>query len=83
LPSLFCSEFSENLLGRPALPGQILLVALFDMGANLGVLEFEVVLKLIDVHEASDWDAVLFEDDVFLVEMDPLDQGAKIDAGFG
>jgi hypothetical protein len=43
---------------------QVFLIALADMGADLGALEFEVVLKLIDVHHTSDGDPILLKNEI-------------------
>jgi hypothetical protein len=40
-------------------------------------VEIEVVLELVDVHEAGEGDAVLLEDHVLLVEVDALDDGTE------
>ena len=37
-------------------------------------------LVYLNVHETGDRDPVLPEDEIFLVEMDPLDQGAEVHA---
>ena len=76
-------ELLEKLLGRPALAGEVFLVALADVLPDLRVPALEVILELVNVHQARDRDAVLFEDDVLLVEVDPLDQGAEVYAGLG
>jgi hypothetical protein len=78
-----CSTFGAELFEGPTLPGEVLLVALSDMFADLGILQFEVVLELVDVHEPSDGDTVLFEDDILLVEMDALDHRAEVNSGLG
>ena len=71
------SEFLEKLFCGSALAGQEFLPTLGDVGADLRIVEFKVVLELIDVHEAGERDAVLLEDDVRLAEVDPLHDGAE------
>ena len=51
------------------------------MLADLRVLEFEVVLECINIHEAYDGDTVLLENEVLLIEVDQLYQGPEMDAG--
>jgi len=45
---------------------EIFLIALADVLAHFAVLELQVVLKLVNIHHASDRDAVLLKDEVFL-----------------
>jgi len=80
-PSLPLAEFLEEFLGRAALAGEVLLAALSDVLADLRVPKLKVVLELMNVHDTGDGDAVLFEDDVLLVQVNSFDQGTKIDAG--
>ena len=75
------SEFLEELRCWATLAGEVLLVARADVGADLWIPNLEVVLELVDVHEANDRDAVLFEDEVLLVEADSFDYGAQIHSG--
>jgi hypothetical protein len=76
-------EFCKKCFSWTTLPRQILFVAVADMCADLWVLEFEVVLEFIDIHYAGDWDTIFFEYDVFLVEMNLLDQGTEVIASLG
>ena len=55
-------ELLQELLERPALAREEILTTLGDVRPNLGVLEFEVVLELVNVHDAGDGDPVLLED---------------------
>jgi hypothetical protein len=55
------------------------LVAFADVLAHPRVLEFEVVLKLVNVHDTGQGDAVFLKDEILLVEMDALDHGTKVD----
>jgi len=65
---------------RPAFAGEVLTIALPDVSANLRIAQLEVVLELVDVHDAGDGDAIFLEDEVLLVETNPPDHGAKVDA---
>jgi hypothetical protein len=75
------AEFLEELPGWSALAREVFLVALSDMLADLRVLQFEVILELVDVHEPGHWDTILFEDDILLVEVDALDDRTEVDSG--
>jgi hypothetical protein len=46
-------------------------------------VKFQVIFQIIDVHDTHHGDAVLFEDEVFTIDMSPADNLPKIDAGFG
>jgi hypothetical protein len=70
-------KFFEKLLCGPTLACEKLLATLGNVRPNLRVLEVEVVLEFIDVHEAGQRDPVLLEDDVRLAEVDPLHDGAE------
>ena len=76
-------ELCEELLSRAALPGKILLITPPNVVSDPWVLELQVILELVNVHDGGNGDAVLFEDEVLLVEVDPLDQGSEIYAGLG
>jgi hypothetical protein len=58
-------------------------VALANVLADLGILEFQLVLKLIGAHDAHDRDAVLLQDEILAIKVHTFDDSAKIDAGFG
>src|SRR6266478_6605822 len=79
----FSSEFSQKFTCRPRLTGEVLLVTLLDGALDLWVPELEVIFKLVGAHDAGDGNAVLFQDEVFLVPHDPADDLAEVDAGFG
>ncbi len=81
LPLRLLTEFLEEFLGRPTLAGKVLLIALADMFADLGVLKFQVILELVDIHQAGNGDTVFFKDEVLLVQMNPLNHSAEVNAG--
>ena len=54
-----------------------------DLSLALGVAQFQVVFKFIGVHDANDGNAILFEDEVLIVEVSTLGQLAEVNAGFG
>ena len=77
---LALGDLSEESTRRPAFAGEVLTIALPDVSANLRIAQLEVVLELVDVHDAGDGNAIFLEDEVLLVETNPLDHGAKVDA---
>jgi hypothetical protein len=81
LTSLSLLEFSEELFGWPAFASQILLTALLNDGSDLGILQFQVILELVDIHQAGNGDTVFFKDEVLLVQMNPLNHSAEVNAG--
>jgi len=56
-------------------------MVLFDLPLDLGIAELQVVFDLVGVHDADNRDAVLFQNDIFLIEVDSFGQGAEIDSG--
>ena len=76
-------ELLEQVRSGAALAGSVLLAALADVLADLGVSQLEVVLEFVGAHEAGDGNAVFLEDHVLPFEMDALYDRAEIDASFG
>jgi hypothetical protein len=83
LSSLAILEFVQEIFCSPAFTSEILLAPLSDNGADLRVLELEVVLEFIYVHNAGNGDPVPLQNEVLLVEVDPRDQRPKIGARLG
>ena len=84
LSCFFClPKLPKKFLGRQRFSIQMLLVTLSDLFLDFRVLELEVILELVDIHEAGDRDTVLFENDVLLAEVDPFDHRAEVNTSFG
>jgi len=66
-----------------AFPSDKLRVALANAIANLRILKFQLIPKLVGSHDVHDGDAVLLKDEILAIEPDALDDSAKIDTGFG
>jgi len=66
-----------------AFPGDKFCVALANVLTDLGVLKFQVVLKLVGAHDANDRNAVFLQDEILAIQADTFDDRPKIDAGFG
>jgi hypothetical protein len=64
-------------MGGAALSGLKFSPALRDVSPDLGIAHLQIVLELVDVHQAGQRDAVFLEDDVLLVDMHALDDGAE------
>src|SRR6267378_7069239 len=79
----FSSEFSQKFTCRPRLTGELLLVTLLDGALDLWIAKLQIILKLVGAHDAGDGNAVLFQDEVFLIPDNPADDLAEVDAGFG
>ena len=62
---------------------EILLGALLDMPAYLGILSFQIILEFVNGHDAGLEDTPLLQNDVFLVEMSLLDHRSEMDTGLG
>ena len=73
-------EFGQELVRGAALSGEVFLTAGVDMRTDFRVLEFEIVFKLIDVHKTGNRDAILLQDDVFLVKVHPFNHGSEVNA---
>ena len=43
----------------------------FDLFLQLFILLVQVILQIIHVHDADDRDAVLFEDEIFTIDVSP------------
>ena len=76
-------KLSQKLARRSALAGEKLLPALGDVSADLRILELEVVLELVNIHDAGERDAVLLEDHILLVQVHALHDGAERVPGLG
>lgn len=61
--------------------------ALFVVHCNiflhLWILEFEVVLKFIDVYQGGDRNTLLYQDHMLFVEVNLFDRGSEVDTGLG
>jgi hypothetical protein len=73
----------KQVFGGPGAAGTNIRVALADLRPDVGVAQFQVIFKLIGVHDADDGDAILLQDEVFMVEVGALGQLAEVDASFG
>ena len=71
------SEFLEELTRRPALAGTVLFRSFADDRPHFRILELEVILEFVNVHEGGERDPVFLEDHVLLVEVDALHDGAE------
>jgi hypothetical protein len=68
-PFAFSSQFSYKLLRGTTLPNSVLLLTLANMRADLRVLELEVVLEFVAVHDARRGDPILLQNQVLLIEV--------------
>jgi hypothetical protein len=57
----------QKVGNRAALAGGKFCVALANVLADLGILEFQVVLKLVGAHDAHDGNAVFLQDEILAV----------------
>jgi hypothetical protein len=54
----------EEVGNRAAFPGDKFRATFTNVLADLGILEFQVVLKLVRAHDAHDGDAVFLQDEI-------------------
>ena len=76
-------QLGEQVAGGAGPAGRNVRIALFDLRANRGIARFEIVLHLVGVHNTRDRDAVLFEDEVLLVQVYALHDLAEVYARSG
>ena len=80
---LFKPDFGEERIRGAGFARKVIFVALADLVADAGVPQLKVVLQLVGVEDTDDGDAVLFQDEVLLVDVRPLRNLAEVHAGFG
>jgi hypothetical protein len=73
----------EEFFGRSDVAGNVVSVALGDEFLDRGILEFQIIFKLVCVHEADDRNTVLLKNKVLMVEVGAFGQLAKVDACLG
>ena len=56
-------------------------IALADLGVDSGVLELQIVFKLICAHDANDGDAIFFQDEVLVPQVGALCHLTEVDTG--
>jgi hypothetical protein len=79
------SALRQEVGNWAAVPSDKFRVALANVAADLGILKFQVVLKLVGAHDAHDGNAVLLQDEILAIQVirTRLSDSAKIDTGFG
>lgn len=74
-------KFCHKLFDRPAFTFAELLSALCNVSLYFGVLQLQVIFKFGGIHNPDNGNAVFLQDKVFLVQMNPFRQSAKISSG--
>src|ERR1022692_2888395 len=74
-----CPRFTRALVA----PGEKILVALSNVFADLRVAEFQIIFELLGAHDADDWNAVLFQNEVFLIQVHAPYDLPEVHACFG
>jgi hypothetical protein len=82
-PAARSFQFSHEFARTAGLPASILGRACLYLFLYRTVLHFEIVLKIIDVHESGDGDAVLFQDKEFTVHVHASHDLTEMHARFG
>src|SRR5207302_150810 len=76
-------EFVEKINGVPHISALVCCITLGNLPLEIGVLKFEVIFELVNIHYPDQGDAVFLEDYVLLAHMDAADDRPKVDARFG
>ena len=61
----------------------VALVAFSDLFFQRGILQFKVIFKFRNAKNASNGNPVLFQNEVFVIEVSPTDDLAEVNSGFG
>lgn len=76
-------ELSEQVIERSCFTPKVLSIPLGNLLLEFRVLQLQVVFEFVGIHDASDGNAILLEDDILFIQMNLPYHLTKIDAGFG